>query len=223
MKTIKILRQLILTTLALGALTACHTARRTATAVPPGTGRDWHDVHMPVKVSMATPARLSLSGRATMVRDSLINISMRVLGFEVAAVNITADSVWMVDKYHKYMFADSKKAVLGSRDMSVGQLQDLITGKNLTDGTITFKAPDGNTVTVRLNDFEDTPAGRLATRATVDAPLDAANVQATLDWGLDRAEWDKRRTVRFVPPQRGFKTIDAADALLMFKNLVPAQ
>lgn len=202
-------------------LTACHTTSRTAVDNRAGhTGR-WHDVYMPVKVSMSSPVSISLSGRATMVNDSLINISMRVLGMEVAVMHCTADSVWLADKYHKYAFAESKQKVLGSHDMPLSELQNIMLGID-KDGRnlLTFNNPaNGSEVRISFGDRTVTPAGNAAGQIRVDAPLDKGHVDAALTWNLRDADWNTYRRVNFTPPGKGYRYFTAADVLGMLKAM----
>lgn len=57
-------------------------------------GGTWHDMTLPVKLSLKSPTSFSMGGRATIVRDSVVYMSFRVLGFEAAVLNVTADSVF---------------------------------------------------------------------------------------------------------------------------------
>lgn len=58
-------------------------------------GETWHDMTLPVKLSLKSPTSFSMGGRATIVRDSVVYMSFRVLGFEAAVLNVTADSVFL--------------------------------------------------------------------------------------------------------------------------------
>ncbi len=43
----------------------------------------WRNVYLPVKVELLSPKRFAMSGRATMVWNESIYLSMRMFGFEV--------------------------------------------------------------------------------------------------------------------------------------------
>lgn len=215
----------IIMTLCVLAMSACHTSRNTAkenAGTTPGARADegWTNVYMPVTVRMEAPMAISLSGRATMVRDSVINISMRVLGMEVAVANITADTVQLVDKFHKYYFAESTSALLGRHNMTLERMQNLILGHDRKDGgTLSFDNPrGGQPFTITFGDITATPAGNLAGSVNIDGSLSNKNVDATLLWQFDRAVWnDPSRTVSFTPPTRGYTRIKAADVMSMFR------
>lgn len=101
---------------------------------------DWDNVYMPVNVKIAKPMSLSASGRITMVRDRSIHLSMRVLGFEVAAAYVDADSVWLVDKVHKMMCVASTARITGANRFTVGNLQDMLLGHLFYPGQGTLQA-----------------------------------------------------------------------------------
>lgn len=212
-------------TLCVLVMTGCHTNRNVSsngTIDSSGARADeeWANVYMPVTVRLSAPMSLSLSGRATMVRDSVIHISMRVLGMEVAVANVTADSVQLVDKFHKYYFAESTSAMLGRHNMSIGKMQNIILGLDRKEGaTLTFDNPrGGEPFTVTFSDITATPAGNLAGSVSIEGSLSSKNVDASLLWQFDRATWnDPSRTVTFNGPGRGYTRIKAADVLNMFR------
>lgn len=99
-----------------------------------GTYSPWHDVYMPISLDLKRPVSMGISGRATMVRDSLIHISLRMLGFEVAVAHVTPDSVWLVDKYHKYVCSAPTSAITGANNLSLSDLQDMLLGRAFYPG-----------------------------------------------------------------------------------------
>ena len=131
-------------------LTACSTQRRaaapaateqTAPATPAarfaamtGTYGMWHDVQMPVRATLRSPFSLSASGRMTMVHDSLIHISMRVLGMEVAVMQVTQDSVYVVDKFHHYLIAESTRRLTAGTGLTMADLQSALLGRAFVPG-----------------------------------------------------------------------------------------
>ncbi|MDO5394565.1 MAG: DUF4292 domain-containing protein [Bacteroidales bacterium] len=187
---------------------------------PVQSQKEWSDVQIPVRVSLAKPMKVSLSGRATLLRDSVINISIRVLGMEVAVINITSDSVVMADKFHKYLFAEPLATVLGSHKMTVGQMQDIMLGTELGEVTeMTFSNP-GNPepVKVSFSDFATVPAGTMAQIVTVTAPVNKKEVEASVIWSADRARWDTGARVNFRTPVSGYKRVTVSNALKMLES-----
>ena len=98
----------------------------------------WHDVYLPVSLNIKTPVSMGISGRATLVRDSLIHISMRMLGIEVAVAHVTPDSVWLVDKFHHYLCAAPIAAITGPNNLSLSDIQDMLLGRAFYPGRGTF-------------------------------------------------------------------------------------
>lgn len=202
-------------------VTSCGTNRTAATqpmdSVKPVT--EWHDVYMPVKVSVQQPLSVSFTGRATMVNDSLINISMRVLGMEIAVVNITSDSIFVIDKYHKLYFSEATSTALGGRDITVSDMQNMLMGidpenpfaPSIYEEGVTFGS-GSKAVTIKYADFVRTPAGQAASQIVVDAVAGGRNVKATLQWQFDKAEWNTGRNARVSMP-RGYKRVTPADVV----------
>lgn len=228
MKLFRTLIYILFSTLCLSSLYSCHssksavdTAKKQEKYIAVQEGPDeWANVYVPVTVTMERPMSVSFSGRATMVRDSVINISMRVLGMEVAVINITTDSVWLVDKFHKYAFAESTAHILGQHNMSIGQMQRLILGADNGEATtVTFDNPRGSEpVTVTFSDYSSTPAGELAGNVRVKAEVGKRDVDASLRWQLNKAVWnDPSRTVSFKSPTKGYTWLNSGDAMKMLK------
>lgn len=202
------------------AMTACHSGRQAAGAAnrPAGSGAAWHDIYMPVKVSVESPVSQSLSGRATIVCDSTVHISMRLLGFEVAVIHVNADSVFVVDKYHKYLFAESLHNMLGSNPMSLGAMQNIMLGIG-TGESLTFGNPaSGRDVVITYSERADTPAGSMASSVDISAPMRKDDIQAALDWGVNSAQFNTGRTVSFKAPT-GYKPVTLDDVLRVLNQM----
>lgn len=98
------------------------------------TYKPWHTLSVPVKVELRSPSKLSLSGRAYMVRDSLIHVSMRVFGLEVAVLRATPDSVFCIDKIHKLAVVENLTELTRRTGLTLGQLQRLMLGRAFVPG-----------------------------------------------------------------------------------------
>lgn len=133
----------IITILALLPITACHTSKESSPVMQPAgemSLRDrfellasgyseWGDVTVPVKVELTSPKRLSVSGRAVMERGKSVYISLRVFGMEIGNLYVTGDSVYAVDKIHKYIVAESISRFLGGLPLTINDMQDLLLGQ----------------------------------------------------------------------------------------------
>lgn len=118
----------------------------------------WADVTAPVTFVLERPGRLSLSARATIIRDKSVHMSMRVLGFEVAYLHMSPDSAWLVDKVHRAMTVMPLSTLFAGRSVTLGNVQDLLLGRmcypgssNLADaaGRFTAETIPGDTLMLR--------------------------------------------------------------------------
>ncbi len=209
---------LVVCLLLTASFTACHSSKSATSKTNAAGTEQWHDVRLPVKVSLKSPMSMSLSGRATMVRDSVINISMRVFGMEVAVAHVNNDSVFFIDKHNKYYFAEPLQSVLGTHKMTVAQMQNLILGQ--TDKTeMEFSNPGSNEpVVVTFSDFSDTDFGRMASVAAIAAPVKGMDVEASLIWSIDEARWNTSPQVSFKAPGSKYKRITIARIRTLFGN-----
>lgn len=226
---------ILLGTLVILGTASCHSSRN-ATKTPSRPVSEWHELQIPVRVSVKSPMSMSLSGRATMVRDSLINISMRVFGFEVAVVNITADSIFVVDKHNKYYFAEPLSSVMGSHQISVGQIQDLILGRDteslllarlaespgtsdIQTNTLLFRNPGSQEpVTVYFNDYVSTDFGPLASDVSISAPVRGMDISASLTWSAEDAKWNTAPRITFKAPGSGYRRLTVDRIRSFFKS-----
>lgn len=94
-----------------------------------GSYSQWESVKMPVNLNLVSPKSMSISGTLTMERDKALNLSLRFLGMEVAAVTVTQDSIYAVYKLEKLYFAESISDLLGGFPATVGNVQDLLLGR----------------------------------------------------------------------------------------------
>jgi hypothetical protein len=202
-------------------MSACHSSKNASSSYVATDGNGWHDVYMPVKVKLTSPMSMSLSGRATMVRDSLIYMSMRVFGMEVAVMNMTGDSVMFVDKYHKYLFSESLDKVMGSHKLSIGDIQNIALGlQSGSNNKLTFNNPESDKpVTITFADFYNTPAGNIAQTISIEAPLSKNDVNADVLWSANSADWNTGRTANYVAPDKNYKRVSIDAVLKMFKKM----
>ena len=94
----------------------------------------WQDVQMPVRASIRSPFSISASGRLTMVQGKLIHISVRLLGMEVAVMQVTPDSVFVVDKFHRYLIAEPTEKLTARTGLTVGDMQNALLGRAFMPG-----------------------------------------------------------------------------------------
>lgn len=95
---------------------------------------DWLNVTVPVRVTARHPVSVGLSGRAVMIRDKSILISLRKLGFEVAQIYVTQDSLFAVDKFSKRYMAESLEGVLARCPVNIRDIQNMLLGQPFLPG-----------------------------------------------------------------------------------------
>ena len=102
----------------------------------------WTTLSVPVSVALRSPKTLKASGTLTMTRGKDIGISVRVLGIEVASLYLSGDSVWALDKWHKYYVAESISELLGGFPATVENVQDMLIGHAFVIGDSPLTAGD---------------------------------------------------------------------------------
>ena len=177
------LRHLLILLATVLLLAACSTSRKTAGKTVGTAAADtvWHTLYAPVKINLTSPMTFGASGRATMVRDSLVHISMRFFGMEVAVVRATADSAWVVDRFHKLYTVVPMSALTARTALTLGAVQDIMLGKS---------GVTGSSVRVSGTGVEQTPAGRVAPQVDFAAKAGRRDVAGTLVWDLSKARWN---------------------------------
>lgn len=186
-------------------LSACHSSRRAAV---PDSQQGWHTLEVPVKVVVDKPFSISLSGRATLVRDSSVYVSMRMLGMEVAFLTANADSVVLCDRYHKMYVAEPLKSLLPAKYANTGELQRIMLGCSV---------PAGLQEHISVSDPVVTPLGDAHQVITAGSQLGSTKIQATIIYQFDKAVWNGQpRQMPTVP--RGADKINPARLLKIIGN-----
>lgn len=103
--------------------------------------KEWQSVEVPFSMSLTAPKRISLSGRAKIVRGQAMELSLRMLGIEVARLVADNDSVLALYRIDKVYLAESIKAITSVMPSSMANLQDLLTGRPFILGGSSL-APD---------------------------------------------------------------------------------
>lgn len=98
------------------------------------TYRSWHTVKMPLNVSVSGSQQLTAGGTAVMVRDSLLRMSFRLIGFEVAVIELTRDEALIVDRAHRTYYRQPLTQFISDLPVNLSNLQDLFLGRPLTPG-----------------------------------------------------------------------------------------
>lgn len=185
-------------------MTGCRSGKEAARTEPAAT---WSTFSAPVKLQLESPKRFSLSGRATLVRDKSIYISLRMLGMEVGTVYVTPDSVFATEKLHRYIVRESLSKALEGHDIPFAELQDLLIGEQSAATAQLARA---------LNYTAETDgSGRL----TVSASLQLKKpVAGKLIWNLDDARRDEPSPAQWRQPS-GYTEIPVASVMKLLKTL----
>lgn len=143
----------LLFTVVLLSLFACHSGKEAASSTSPlseaplssdrleakfselkaGYG-EWTTFKVPVSLRMTSPKDVGMSGVLTMKRNSYINLSLRFLGMEVAAVTLTNDSVYAVYKMGRLYLAESIDNFAKGFPVTVGNIQEMLIGHAFVPG-----------------------------------------------------------------------------------------
>ena len=152
---------IIALTLLAAITTGCRSAKETTVTTPSGTTitptqnqqdaldqrlnmlvntqGNWTVMQVGGNVKVGGIKSLSSGMQMRMIRDKAIYISLRpMLGIEVGKIVITADSVLVVDKYHKRYIAEPMSLITNGIPVTVGNLQDIFLGRSflLGQGTL---------------------------------------------------------------------------------------
>ncbi len=111
---------------ALGPVSTSVADRYDALAGAYGT---WTDVTVPLSIDIVSPKGFSISGRAKLVRGKSVDISLRMLGFEVGRLYATPDSIYGMVKVGKTYMAESLAELLPGMPFTLGNLQDMLMGR----------------------------------------------------------------------------------------------
>lgn len=128
----------------------------------------WKSVYLPVKIKVAS--EMSLSGRATLIRGEKLHISFRMLGMEVGSVYADKDSVFIADKYHKWLLAESMSALTDRYGVTLANLQDVLLGRPALLG-------EGELTSVNVGKFLITPLGGATEGYAVYSQISKGDIQ----------------------------------------------
>lgn len=182
----------------------------------------WHDLYLPFKFNLYVPGQISLSGRATLVRDSAIYLSLRMMGIEGAVALITPDSVFVHDKYHKIYIADDASAFLSG--IGLDKVQSALLGQPFEPGplldsicwvlpseradaieSLSIDLPAAAQAYFAYDHWDLTERGLLAGQCDLlvypTPESENPSAQANVEWNLGNAKFDTGRTINFKVPK----------------------
>lgn len=194
---------LLLSVLLLLAMAGCRSKKAVETVQP----EQWTTFSAPLKVKLESPKKLSISGRCTMERGKSILLSVRMLGMEIGNAYVTPDSVYVLDKVHKYILAESLDAVLNGNYIEFTALQELLMGNGDAAPWIA-DAIDYRAVT-------DEQSGTLTVSAAVDL---GSFVSGSLVWDIKSARRNETDIQKWKQPV-GYTRIPSSSVAKMLKQL----
>lgn len=228
----KTITTFLLSVLILTLLGSCSTSRESASAtINPPVNADysafssrytallssygtWQDVKMPVSVHLDKPVSIGLSGQATMVNGKSIHLSLRLLGFEVAAIYVTRDSIFAFEKRGKRYIAESLSGIIQNYPVTVGNLQSLLLGRPFMPGDRLLTTADADLFSFRNAADKDLPQAWLmsldATAAVVTWIVNDNKLAATAVAG--GLTGDNSLTVTYGNPQQTKAGMVASEA-----------
>lgn len=114
---------------------------------------DWKDVSVNISVSVSAPSQLKVSGKATLVKNQSIDLSLRVFGMEMGRMLVTQDSIYAMVKPNKIYLQESLKDFLSSYTFNVANLQQLLLGEIFLAGATQVTPTDASQF--RMEGFSD--------------------------------------------------------------------
>jgi len=198
---------LCISTVLLAALCSCH-SQKSATTEPAATVADqagWQDLYVPLTFELQSPSNMSISGRATMIRDRQIHISLRFLGMEVAIIDITPEAITAIDKYHRLIVTEPIAKILADHDISISDLQDALIGNPSED---VMHKIDSTPVSVAFGPIVNTPDGSLTSYVNIAATPSGKPLRLNLRYKPEQAKWNTGRTADYRIPS-DYRRIDA--------------
>lgn len=99
-----------------------------------GAYNEWSTFYAPFSVRISRPVSFNFSGRATMVYDKAVNLSLRMLGMEVGIVYLDKDSAIVVDKFHKYYVSAPITSVTARTSITLSDIQSILLGQAIYPG-----------------------------------------------------------------------------------------
>ncbi len=129
----------VMVTLLLG-LNGCHTKKVVQSTEPElsstalykeltSNTMEWTSVEVPFSITLTDPTRISLTGRARFERDKSMELSLRMLGIEVARMLIRTDSIFALYRLDKIYLAEDITAISSVLPVNLDNIQDLLIGR----------------------------------------------------------------------------------------------
>ena len=119
----------------------CSSSRKSTTQQPRPTALEaryaaldsathsWTDLNVPFTFSLNKPTDFTITGRMRMIRGRGVDLSLRLLGIEMARIMVTTDSVFASYRLKKQYVAQPLDGVGGNVSGLLANLQDIFMGR----------------------------------------------------------------------------------------------
>lgn len=206
-------------------------------AVTSESNYGWTRLSLPIKIKIDEPQRFSIGGTATFERDSSVVFSFRMLGMEVAAMQIRSDSVLVVDKYHKQYISAPTEEIVSELNLDMADIQDLLLGRvpthnsrRVKNHSITIKESEGmienisitpenqKPVTIDFSQAVMTDRGKIAEEMSYTGRIGNHPLSISIVWSPEKSKWDADVNVKELSVGRGYKRIPAENLKRMLQQ-----
>lgn len=139
---------------------------------------EWQTLSCPLKVEIKEPKRFSVSGNVKVINGEVINVSLRVLGMEVGALYMDADSVIITSRLQKMAYAESTKDIMHKANFTLADVQSLFLGQ-------VFEPQGG---TIEPSDFKNFALSRDSQGVSLSCKKAKNNISWDFNCSLPTAE-----------------------------------
>lgn len=218
---------------------AVSSCRNQKTALPTYQSENrvmWERINMPVKLKLEAPNHFTISGTATFLRDTSIVFSLRMLGLEVAAIQLDRDSLLVIDKFHKYYLQAPISEISQKLNLTLSDIQNLLLGRvpdynfsrTNSDFTAEMIESDGQIglltistsgrapFTIEYGASVETPYGYFAKTLKANGELGKNPLSLTIEWSPDKAKWNEEVPLRKISIGKGYQEINIDNLKRMF-------
>lgn len=193
---------------------ACSSHKKIGVTTPENQIEDtvatWTAVEMPVRMELTAPSRFSISGKAKMIRSQAISISLRKIGFEVARLYATPDSLYIVSGPLNMAYAESMQRITTETRMNFEQIQLALLGQ--------AEIPQSR-VNFQFSDPIQTECGMAFAQVNVSAMVSERTISGKLQWKVAEAKWNQPCEIRAPRISEDYRRVDTAALLRMLKSL----
>lgn len=170
----------------------------------------WQNVYMPVKVELLQPQKFSISGRATMVADKYMLISLRFFGMEVGQIYVDTDSATVALRQpQKICLQQPVAAAMAVTGVSLSDVQEALLGNE----TVLDKLPSQFVANSSLT--SDGNSSQLLLTATNGNKQYAMRITSD----LKSAEWNVASPRTFTAPGADYQRVTLQSALKIIDSL----